>query len=191
MFIEIQCIYIGGYMSISIYPGSFDPVTLGHIDIIKRAAKMTDLLIVGVLKNSAKKGLFTIEEREEMLREVTKDIPNVEIKSFDGLLVDFAKENNANTIVRGLRAITDFDYELQMAQTNRALYEGADTIFIPTSIEYSFLSSTTVREIASLNGDINKFVVPYVAQKLKEKFNTKQELGTMEIFKVVKLGKVV
>ena len=160
-------------MSISIYPGSFDPVSLGHIDIIKRAAKMTDLLIVGVLKNSAKKGLFTIEEREEMLREVTKDIPNVEIKSFDGLLVDFAKENNANTIVRGLRAITDFDYELQMAQTNRALYEGADTIFIPTSIEYSFLSSTTVREIASLNGDINKFVVPYVAQKLKEKFNTK------------------
>lgn len=160
-------------MSISIYPGSFDPVTLGHIDIIRRAAKMTDVLIVGVLKNSAKKGLFTIEEREEMLREVTKDIPNIEIKSFDGLLVDFAKENNANTIVRGLRAITDFDYELQMAQTNRALYEGADTIFIPTSIEYSFLSSTTVREIASLNGDISKFVAPYVEHKLKEKFNAK------------------
>lgn len=160
-------------MSISIYPGSFDPVTLGHIDIIKRAAKMTDVLIVGVLKNSAKRGLFTIEERENMLRQVTKDIPNIEIKSFDGLLVDFAKENNANTIVRGLRAITDFDYELQMAQTNRALYEGADTIFIPTSIEYSFLSSTTVREIASLGGDISKFVVPYVEEKLKEKYNTK------------------
>lgn len=93
-------------MSISIYPGSFDPVTLGHIDIIKRAAKMTDLLIVGVLKNSAKKGLFTIEEREEMLREVTKDIPNVEIKSFDGLLVDFAKENNANTIVPPASALS-------------------------------------------------------------------------------------
>lgn len=160
-------------MSISVYPGSFDPVTYGHIDIIKRAAKMTDLLIVGVLKNSAKKGLFTIEEREDMLREVTKDIPNIEIKSFDGLLVDFAKENNANTIVRGLRAITDFDYELQMAQTNRALYEGADTIFIPTSIEYSFLSSTTVREIASLKGDISKFVAPYIEEKLKEKFITK------------------
>lgn len=160
-------------MSISIYPGSFDPVTLGHIDIIKRAAKMTDMLIVGVLKNSAKRGLFTIEEREDMLRQVTKDIPNIEIKSFDGLLVDFAKENNANTIVRGLRAITDFDYELQMAQTNRALYEGADTIFIPTSIEYSFLSSTTVREIASFGGDISKFVVPYVEEKLKEKYNTK------------------
>ena len=108
-----------------------------------------------------------------MLRQVTMDIPNIEIKSFDGLLVDFAKENNANTIVRGLRAITDFDYELQMAQTNRALYEGADTIFIPTSIEYSFLSSTTVREIASLGGDISKFVVPYVEEKLKEKNNTK------------------
>ncbi|MEE1518132.1 MAG: pantetheine-phosphate adenylyltransferase [Lachnospiraceae bacterium] len=160
-------------MSISIYPGSFDPVTLGHIDIIKRAAKMTDVLIVGVLKNSAKRGLFTIEEREDMLRQVTMDIPNIEIKSFDGLLVDFAKENNANTIVRGLRAITDFDYELQMAQTNRALYEGADTIFIPTSIEYSFLSSTTVREIASFGGDISKFVVPYVEEKLKEKYNTK------------------
>ena len=160
-------------MSISIYPGSFDPVTLGHIDIIKRAAKMTDLLIVGVLKNSSKKGLFTIEERVDMLKEVTKDIPNVEIKSFDGLLVDFAKDTNANTIVRGLRAITDFDYELQMAQTNRALYEGADTIFIPTSIEYSFLSSTTVREIASLNGEISKFVAPYVEQKLKEKNETK------------------
>ncbi|MBQ2981764.1 MAG: pantetheine-phosphate adenylyltransferase [Lachnospiraceae bacterium] len=160
-------------MSISIYPGSFDPVTLGHIDIIKRAAKMTDVLIVGVLKNSAKRGLFTIEEREDLLRQVTKDIPNIEIKSFDGLLVDFAKENNANTIVRGLRAITDFDYELQMAQTNRALYEGADTIFIPTSIEYSFLSSTTVREIASLGGDVSKFVAPYVEEKLKEKYNTK------------------
>lgn len=160
-------------MSISIYPGSFDPVTLGHIDIIKRAAKMTDVLIVGVLKNSAKRGLFTIEEREDLLRQVTKDISNVEIKSFDGLLVDFAKENNANTIVRGLRAITDFDYELQMAQTNRALYEDADTIFIPTSIEYSFLSSTTVKEVASLGGDISKFVAPYVEQKLKEKYNIK------------------
>lgn len=134
---------------------------------------MTDVLIVGVLKNSAKRGLFTIEEREDLLRQVTKDISNVEIKSFDGLLVDFAKENNANTIVRGLRAITDFDYELQMAQTNRALYEDADTIFIPTSIEYSFLSSTTVKEVASLGGDISKFVAPYVEQKLKEKYNIK------------------
>ena len=178
-------------MSISIYPGSFDPVTLGHIDIIKRAAKMTDVLIVGVLKNSAKRGLFTIEEREDMLRQVTMDIPNIEIKSFDGLLVDFAQEIIAITIVRGLRAITDFDYELQMAQTNRALYEGADTIFIPTSIEYSFLSSTTVREIASFGGDISKFVVPYVEEKLKEKNNTKQEHSTRKILEVVKMDKVL
>lgn len=158
-------------MGIAVYPGSFDPVTYGHIDIIKRASRITDQLIVGVLKNSAKKGLFTIEERVDMLKEVTKDIQNVSIMSFDGLLVDFAKKNGANAIVRGLRAITDFDYELQMAQTNRALYEAADTIFIPTSIEYSFLSSTTVREVASLGGDISGFVAPYVEMKLKQKVN--------------------
>jgi len=160
-------------MSVSVYPGSFDPVTLGHIDIIRRSAKMTDKLIVGVLNNNSKRSLFTVDERVEMLKEVTKDMENVIIKSFDGLLVDFAKECGANAIIRGLRAITDFDYELQMAQTNRALYEGADTIFIPTSIEYSFLSSTTVREIASLGGDVSKFVAPYVEEKLKEKYNTK------------------
>lgn len=158
-------------MNIAVYPGSFDPVTYGHIDIIKRASKISDKLIVGVLMNSSKKGLFTIEERVEMLKEVTKDIANVEIKSFDGLLVDFAKNNDANTIIRGLRAITDFDYELQMAQTNRALYDKADTIFIPTSIEYSFLSSTTVKEIAGLGGDITKFVAPCIEKRLKEKYS--------------------
>lgn len=158
-------------MGIAVYPGSFDPVTYGHIDIIRRASRMTDRLIVGVLKNSAKKGLFTIDERVDMLKEVTKDMPNVSIMSFDGLLVDFAKKNGANAIIRGLRAITDFDYELQMAQTNRALYDEADTIFIPTSIEYSFLSSTTVKEVAGLGGDISRFVAPYVEMKLKEKVN--------------------
>ena len=163
-------------MSISIYPGSFDPVTLGHIDIIKRAAKMTDLLIVGVLKNSAKKGLFTIEEREEMLREVTKDIPNVEIKSFDGLLVDFAKENNANTIVRGLRAITDFDYELQMAQTNRKLDSEIETLFLTTSLEYSYLSSSTVKEIATFGGDIKQFVPEFLVDKITEKIKEKRSV---------------
>lgn len=157
-------------MNIAVYPGSFDPVTYGHLDIIKRASKISDKLIVGVLKNSSKKGLFTVDERVELLREVTKDISNVEIKSFDGLLVDFAMNNEANTIIRGLRAITDFDYELQMAQTNRALYDKADTVFIPTSIEYSFLSSTTVKEIAGLGGDITKFVAPFVEKKLKEKY---------------------
>lgn len=158
-------------MNIAVYPGSFDPVTYGHIDIIKRASKISDKLIVGVLKNSSKRGLFTEEERVEMLKEVTKNIPNVEIKAFGGLLVDFARNNEANTIIRGLRAITDFDYELQMAQTNRVLYDKADTIFIPTSIEYSFLSSTTVKEVASLGGDISKFVAPYVEERLKEKYS--------------------
>lgn len=158
-------------MSVSVYPGSFDPVTLGHIDIIRRSAKMTDKLIVGVLNNNSKRSLFTVDERVEMLKEVTKDMENVMIKSFDGLLVDFAKECGANAIIRGLRAITDFDYELQMAQTNRALYDGVDTIFIPTSIEYSFLSSTTVKEVASFGGDIGKFVAPYVEKKLREKYN--------------------
>ena len=159
-------------MGTAIYPGSFDPVTYGHIDIIKRASKLAVSLIVGVLNNSAKKGLFTVEERVEMLLEVTKDIPNIKIMSFDGLLVEFAKQNGANAIIRGLRAITDFDYELQMAQTNRALYDEADTVFIPTSIEYSFLSSTTVKEVASLGGDISRFVTPYVADKLKKKYNS-------------------
>lgn len=156
-------------MGIAVYPGSFDPVTYGHLDIIKRAAKLTDKLVVGILNNHAKKNLFTVEERIDMLRMVTKDIDNVEIKYFDGLLVEFAKNNGANAIIRGLRAITDFDYELQMAQTNRALYEEVDTVFIPTSIEYSFLSSSTVREIAYLGGDVSKFVAPYVEKKLKEK----------------------
>ena len=159
-------------MGTAIYPGSFDPVTYGHIDIIKRASKLADSLIVGVLNNSAKKGLFTVEERVEMLLEVTKDIPNIKIMSFDGLLVEFAKQNGANAIIRGVRAITDFDYELQMAQTNRALYDEADTVFIPTSIEYSFLSSTIVKEVASLGGDISRFVTPYVADKLKKKYNS-------------------
>ena len=160
-------------MNIAVYPGSFDPVTYGHIDIIKRASKVSDKLIVGVLKNNSKRSLFTVDERVEMLKEVTKDIPNVSIMSFEGLLVDFAKDNGANAIIRGLRAITDFDYELQMAQTNRALYDGADTLFIPTSIEHSFLSSTTVKEVASFGGDVHKFVTPFVEEKLKEKFLTR------------------
>ena len=157
-------------MNIAVYPGSFDPVTKGHIDIIERAAKMSDKLIVGVLNNTSKRGLFTVDERVDMLKGSTKHLRNVAIQSFDGLLVEFAKECKANTIVRGLRAITDFDYELQMAQTNRALYDGADTIFIPTSMEYSFLSSTTVKEIASFGGDVSKFVTPYVESILKAKY---------------------
>ena len=138
---------------------SFDPVTFGHIDIIKRASAMVDKLIIGVLRNSAKTPLFSVEERVNMLREVTEGIDNIEIQSFDGLLIDFAKSVDAHIIVRGLRAVTDFEYELQLAQTNKAVYPDIDTLFLVTSVVYSYLSSSVVREIASYNGDISKFVL--------------------------------
>ena len=157
-------------MKIAIYPGSFDPVTNGHIDIIERAAKISDKLVVAVLMNSSKSPLFSVEERVKMLREVTKHISNVEVMSFSGLLVDFARELNATLIIRGLRAITDFEYELQMAQTNRILNPNIDTIFLNSNLEYSFLSSSTVKEVASLGGDINKFVPIYVVNEMKKKY---------------------
>ena len=158
-------------MRTAIYPGSFDPVTFGHIDIIKRASAMVDKLIIGVLRNSAKTPLFSVEERVNMLREVTEGIDNIEIQSFDGLLIDFAKSVDAHIIVRGLRAVTDFEYELQLAQSNKAVYPDIDTLFLVTSVVYSYLSSSVVREIASYNGDISKFVPECVTEKLKEKFD--------------------
>ena len=130
----------------AIYPGSFDPVTLGHLDIIRRASRTVNELIVGVLNNGGKTPLFTAEERVEMLREVTKDIPNVKVMAFSGLLVDFARHTDSTLVVRGLRAISDFDYELQMAQTNRKMNPHVDTMFLATSLEYAYLSSTTVKE---------------------------------------------
>ena len=133
----------------AIYPGSFDPVTNGHIDIIRRAAAISDELIVGVLQNKAKSPLFSVEERVIILREVTKNLKNVKIIPFEGLLIDFAAQMDAKVIVRGLRAITDFEYELQMSQTNRKLNADIETLFLTTSLEYSFLSSTTVKEVAS------------------------------------------
>ena len=141
-----------------IYPGSFDPVTLGHLDIIHRASKLVDELVIGVLCNKSKKALFDVEERVELLQRATKDIPNVRIEAFDGLLVDCARKWEINTIFRGLRAVTDFEYELQLAQTNHKLNPLIDTVFLTTSIEYSFLSSSVVREIASYGGDISLFV---------------------------------
>ena len=161
-------------MKIAVYPGSFDPVTLGHLDIIVIASKLFDKLIVGVLNNNIKSPLFLVEERVNMLSEVTKGLPNVEVQSFSGLLVDFAKNNNANAVVRGLRAITDFEYELQMAQTNRILSEQVDTIFLTTNIEYSYLSSSTVKEVAMFGGDISKFLPKEVVPKVLEKYNHKK-----------------
>lgn len=157
-------------MITAIYPGSFDPVTLGHQDIIQRSAKIVDHLIIGVLNNSSKQALFTIEEKIDMLKEVTKEFVHVSVESFDGLLVDFAKQKNANIIIRGLRAIADFEYELQIAQTNRTIYPKVDTIFLSTSLDYSFLSSSIVREIASYGGELKQFVDPYVEEKIRSKW---------------------
>lgn len=159
-------------MRVGIYPGSFDPVTLGHLDIIHRSSKLVDKLIIGVLRNNTKKPLFTSKERVNMLKEVTKDIANVEIEEFDGLLVDFAKIMGADIIVRGLRAVTDFEYELQLAQTNHKINPNIDTVFLTTSVHYAYLSSSVVREIAMYNGDITQFVpseiVEYVYAKYKK-----------------------
>lgn len=158
-------------MRVGIYPGSFDPVTYGHLDIILRSSKMFDLLIIAVLKNSTKNPLFSVEERVQLLHKVTKDIDNVSIEAFDGLLVDFADKRNATTIVRGLRAVSDFEYELQIAQTNHKMNSNIDTIFLTTSLEYSYLSSSVVREIASYQGDITNFVPPEIVESVLQKYN--------------------
>ena len=154
----------------AVYPGSFDPVTLGHIDIIERAAAIVDELIVGVLINKGKNPLFSVDERVNMLQIVTRDMPNVTVQSFDGLLVDFLKLRDAEFVIRGLRAITDFEYELQMAQTNRIMSPDTDTIFLTTNLEYAYLNSTTVREVASYGGDISKFVPDFIAQAVYDKY---------------------
>ena len=156
-------------MSKAVYPGSFDPVTYGHLDIISRAAKSFDHVVVGVLSNSKKTALFSKEERVNILEKVTEDIPNVTVRAFDGFSVDLARECGASVIVRGLRAITDFEYELQMAQINRILAHDVDTMFLTTSLEYAYLSSASVKEVASLDGDISKFVPKLVADAIHRK----------------------
>ena len=153
----------------SIYPGSFDPVTYGHLDVIKRASKIVDELIVGVLNNKSKTPLFSVENRVKMLNDAVSDLPNVKVMSFEGLLVDFAKKVDAQLIVRGLRAVTDFEYELQMSQTNSVLNNEVDTIFFTTSLEYAYLSSSTVKEAAYFGADISKFVPPNVVIEVKNK----------------------
>ena len=153
-------------MAIAIYPGSFDPVTRGHLDIIKRSSRMFDKLIVAVLVNSAKTPLFTVEERVAMLRECCKDMPNVEIDSFNGLTVSFARQKGATVMVRGLRAVTDFENEMQLAHTNYAMMPEIETVFLATAIKWSYLSSTVVREAAHYGQDVSRFVPPYVEAAL-------------------------
>ncbi len=154
-----------------VYPGSFDPITLGHLDIIKRSSKMFDKLIVAVLDNKAKKPLFTAEERVKIIRNEISGLCNVEVMHFDGLTVDFAREQGAHVLVRGLRAVTDFEYELQMAQTNHAMSPDIDTIFLTTDLKYAYLSSSIVKDVASFGGDISQFVTPYVKALLEEKYS--------------------
>ena len=162
-------------MKRAIYPGSFDPMTLGHLDIIKRASEIFDVLIVSVLNNKEKTPLFSVEERVNILKEATKDLPNVQVDSFSGLLINYAAEKDLHIAVRGLRAITDFEYELQLAQVNRLLSKGElDTVFLTTSLEYAYLSSSSVKEIASFGGDISQCVPDFVAKKIKKKFNAKR-----------------
>ena len=156
-------------MVIAVYPGSFDPATYGHLDVIRRASVSFDKVIVGVLHNSAKSPLFSVEERVNILEKATKDMPNVTVKAFEGLSVNFARENHAQVIVRGLRAVTDFEFELQMAQTNRVLAPDVDTVFLTTSLEYAYLSSTIMKEVASYDGDLSKFAPPENYQSCKGK----------------------
>ncbi len=155
----------------AVYPGSFDPVTYGHLDIIERSAAIFDELTVSVLNNKSKTALFSVEERVKILEEVTRHLPNVKIDSFSGLLCDYANAHDIHVSVRGLRAVTDFEYELTIAQTNSKLSQGSlDTIFLTTNLEYSYVSSSMVKEIASFKGDISLAVPPFVAKKVYEKF---------------------
>ncbi len=158
-------------MKSAIYPGTFDPMTYGHLDIIKRAANIFDELVVSVLDNKEKTPLFSVDERVNILKEATKDIKNVKIESFEGLLTDYCKEKNINVVVRGLRAVTDFEYELQMSQMNRKLSDHfVETVYLNTTLKYSYLSSSAVKQIAQFHGDLTAFVPDFVAKQLYERF---------------------
>ena len=160
---------------IALYPGSFDPPTNGHLSIIQRGLKMFDGLIVAVLMNPAKDALFTVEERVELLRGAVDGDKHVQVKTFSGLLVKFAQQEGVNTVLRGLRAVSDFEYEFQMAGMNRQLMPDVETVFMTPSDQYQFVSGTFVREIASLGGDVSKFVAPSVLRRLKERITQAED----------------
>jgi len=157
--------------NIAIYPGTFDPLTYGHLDLIRRANRIFDEVIVAVARNSQKKSLFTDTERIAMLKQATRGFKGIRIDAFDGLVIDYARKKKIHVLIRGLRMISDFEYELQMALTNRRLNETIETVFLMPSEKYSFLSSTLIREAASLGGDVSSFVPAFVAKRLKERLS--------------------
>ncbi|WP_409292091.1 pantetheine-phosphate adenylyltransferase [Peribacillus sp. SCS-37] len=159
---------------IAVCPGSFDPITNGHLDIIQRAAKVFEEVYIVVLNNSSKQPLFTVDERQELIRQATVHIPNVKVSSFQGLLVDYAKSINADAIIRGLRAVSDFEYEMQITSMNRLLNEQIETFFIMTNNQYSFLSSSIVKEVARYGGDISELVPPVVKEWLLKKYESQE-----------------
>ena len=158
---------------IAIYPGSFDPITLGHLDIIQRSSRLFEQVIVAVLRNPQKIPLFTVEQILEQIRQATKHLPNVEVDSFDGLTVEYAQMQQAQVLLRGLRAVSDFEIELQMAHTNKTLSTQIETVFLATSNEYSFLSSSVVKEIARFGGSVNHLVPPHIALDIYQCYNQK------------------
>ncbi len=158
-------------MRVAVCPGSFDPVTYGHLDIVHRGAKIFDKVIVAVLINAKKESLFTVEERVQLLREATADLPNVEVDSFDGLLIDYMKKRQAKVLIRGLRAVSDFEYEMQVASINKKLDDEVETFFMMTSNQYSYLSSSIVKEVARFKASVSDLVPPVVEQALLAKFS--------------------
>lgn len=156
-------------MKIAVYPGSFDPITYGHLDILKNAAEIFDKVIIAVAHNGAKTGFLTIDERVELIKQSVKDIKNVEVDSFEGLTVEYAKKRGAKVLIRGLRAVSDFEFEMQLSQTNSSLCDEIKTVFLTTKPEYNFISSTTIKEIRQNNGDISKFVPKAVDDYLSKK----------------------
>ena len=157
---------------IAVYPGSFDPITFGHLDIINRGLRIFDNVVIAVAKNSTKNGLFTIEERIELIREVLKGNDRAKVDTFDGLLVDYVRAQQATVIIRGLRAVSDFEYEFQIAQMNRSITQDVETLFMMTSVPYSYLSSSIVKEVSSLHGPVDGLVPPLVKQALINKFSS-------------------